>query len=144
MSDSATPRKIAFNLYPAEETGDKLAAALLDETRLKERGRAMRAFLLTGAALAVIDRRLPFLIAELATENITLQDIQRIISSVIPDAFTPDEALIRGVMARLGALENEISVTPEQERPQVKELTAEEKAAQATRENSNKLFNDDE
>jgi ATP/maltotriose-dependent transcriptional regulator MalT len=140
MSDSSTPRKIAFNLYPSEETGDKLAAALLDETRLKERGRAMRAFLLTGAALAVVDRRLPFLIAELATENITLQDIQRIISSVIPDAFAPDEALIRGVMARLGALESEVPATT----AQAQDLSAEEKAAQTTRENSNKLFNDDE
>ncbi|WON75560.1 plasmid partitioning/stability family protein [Serratia sp. UGAL515B_01] len=141
MSEPSTPRKIAFNLYPGEEAGDKLAADLLDETRLKERGRAMRAFLLTGAALANIDRRLPFLIAELATENITLRDIQRLIGSVIPDAFALDDALIRALMSKSGVLEEKVLA---QGSSSTQEPSAEERAALTTRENSKKLFSDED
>lgn len=138
MSDKSSPRKIAFNLYPDEQEGDKLASDLLDETRLKERGRAMRAFLLTGAALAAVDRRLPNLIAELATENITLQDIQRIISSVIPEAFTPDDAMMRAVLSRLG------QTTPAAGQDEPRAVAApEDKNLEDTRQNSAKLFPDD-
>jgi len=135
MSDKSSPRKIAFNLYPDEQEGDKLASALLDETRVKERGRAMRAFLLTGAALAAVDRRLPNLIAELASEHITLQDIQRIISSVIPDAFAPDDTMMRAVLARLG--QPEAPALQEQTRTQP---LAEDKNVTDTRNNSSNLF----
>lgn len=135
MSDKSSPRKIAFNLYPDEQEGDKLASALLDETRVKERGRAMRAFLLTGAALAAVDRRLPNLIAELASEHITLQDIQRIISSVIPDAFAPDDTMMRAVLARLG--QPEAPALQEQARTQP---AAEDKNVTDTRNNSSNLF----
>lgn len=139
MTDKSSPRKIAFNLYPDEQAGDKLAVDLLDETRLKERGRAMRAFLLTGAALASIDRRLPNLIAELATENVTLQDIQRIISSVIPDAFTSDDAVLRALLTRLGpAASTGDSAQAEKPVPQ------ENKNVADTRANSSKMFPDDE
>lgn len=135
MSDKSSPRKIAFNLYPDEQEGDKLASALLDETRVKERGRAMRAFLLTGAALAAVDRRLPNLIAELASEHITMQDIQRIISSVIPDAFAPDDTMMRAVLARLG--QPEAPALQEQTRTQP---LAEDKNVTDTRNNSSNLF----
>lgn len=135
MSDKSSPRKIAFNLYPDEQEGDKLASALLDETRVKERGRAMRAFLLTGAALAAVDRRLPNLIAELASEHITLQDIQRIISSVIPDAFAPDDTMMRAVLARLS--QPEAPSLQEETRTQPAE---EDKNVTDTRNNSSNLF----
>lgn len=144
MSEPSIPRKIAFNLYPADEAGDKLAADLLDETRLKERGRAMRAFMLTGAALAAVDRRLPFLIAELATDSITLQDIQRIIQSVIPDAFGPDDAMLRAVLARLSAPDAPAIPAPATEPVPVQERSEEEIAREATRANSNKMFSDDD
>ncbi len=47
----------------------------------------MRAMLVTGAAFAAIDKRLPLLISELLTENTTLDDINKVISSVIPVLF---------------------------------------------------------
>ncbi|HGD7711547.1 TPA: plasmid partitioning/stability family protein, partial [Escherichia coli] len=50
----------------------------------KERGRAMRAMMLCGAALMKQDERLPFLIAEFLTDSTSMQDIQRIISSTLP------------------------------------------------------------
>ncbi|ETC07990.1 plasmid partitioning/stability family protein, partial [Salmonella enterica] len=55
--------------------------------KLKERGRFMRAMLVTGARLQTIDNVLPLLISELLTENTTLDDINKVISSVIPGAF---------------------------------------------------------
>lgn len=139
MTDKSSPRKIAFNLYPDEQAGDRLAVDLLDETRLKERGRAMRAFMLTGAALAAIDRRLPNLIAELANENVKMRDIQRVISSVIPDAFTPDDAVLQAILTRLGpATITESSVQTEKLVPQ------EDKSVIDTRANSARMFPDDE
>ena len=103
MINAVGARKIAFNLYPLEEPGDKLASALLDETRLKERGRTMRAYLVAGAALAAVDRRLPNIIAELAEENITWKDLSRIISSVIPDSFSADQAIVQAKLSRLNS-----------------------------------------
>jgi hypothetical protein len=54
----------------------------------------MRAMMLCGAALMKQDERLPFLIAEFLTESTSMQDIQRIISSTLPQQDT-------GEMARL-------------------------------------------
>jgi len=137
MSDESKPRKIAFNLYPEEQAGDKLASDLLDNIRLKERGRAMRAFLLTGAAMAAIDPRLPNLISELATGDVTLQDIQRIISSVIPEAFAPDDAMVRAVLVRLNHQRGEDDTSP----PKTPEPA--DKSFQETRNNALKMFPDD-
>lgn len=131
MSDETKPRKIAFNLYPEEQAGDRLASELLDNIRLKERGRAMRAFLLTGAAMATIDSRLPYLIAELATKDVTFQDIQYVISSVIPNAFSPDIEMIQSVMASL-------NTSP----PKVPEPA--QKAEEETRNNAQRMFLDDD
>lgn len=140
MSDETKPRKIAFNLYPEEHAGDRLASDLLDNIRLKERGRAMRAFLLTGAALAAIDPRLPNLIAELANEDVTLKDIQRIISSVIPDAFAPYDAMVRALLSRL------MAPGVEGETPPVKapDATPENKDLVETRNNALKMFQSDD
>lgn len=136
MANSDITRKIAFNLYPADEPGDRLACTMIDEARLKERGRTMRSLLLTGAAFAAIDRRIPNLIAELATESITLCDIQRIISSVIPDAFPPDETLIQKVISRL---ENNGSESINS----MNKNTLTEDQLDKTRRNSSTMFPDD-
>lgn len=50
--------------------------------------------LVTGAAFAAIDKRLPLLISELLTENTTLDDINKVISSVIPGAFSVEKKLL--------------------------------------------------
>lgn len=136
MANNDGARKIAFNLYPADEAGDKLACSMIDEARLKERGRTMRALLLTGAAFAAIDRRIPNLIAELATESITLRDIQRIISSVVPEAFTPDDTLIQEVINRLEKNSTESSGSIEQKKQEETQLDK-------TRKNGSTMFPDD-
>lgn len=87
MSDENKSRRCSFELFPDERTGDKIADELIANEKLKERGRFMRAMLVTGAAFAAIDKRLPLLISELLTENTTLDDINKVISSVIPGAF---------------------------------------------------------
>lgn len=137
MSDSKSLRKVAFNIHPNDEPGDHVVAKLLDETRLKERGRTMRAFLVAGAALAVIDRRLPVLIAELTTENISLKDIKSIIQSVVPNAFESHEDKLDKLLNRLD--ENMIS------KSDVSQASVKPKnSVDKTRENSKKLFNDTE
>nr|WP_235684802.1 plasmid partitioning/stability family protein [Salmonella enterica] len=87
MSDENKSRRCSFELFPDERTGDKIADELIANEKLKERGRFMRAMLVTGAAFAAIDKRLPLLISELLTENTTLDDINKVISSVIPVLF---------------------------------------------------------
>ncbi|EGT8145561.1 recombinase, partial [Salmonella enterica] len=82
MSDENKSRRCSFELFPDERTGDKIADELIANEKLKERGRFMRAMLVTGAAFAAIDKRLPLLISELLTENTTLDDINKVISSV--------------------------------------------------------------
>ena len=72
MSDENKSRRCSFELFPDERTGDKIADELIANEKLKERGRFMRAMLVTGAAFAAIDKRLPLLISELLTENTTL------------------------------------------------------------------------
>ncbi len=93
MSDENKSRRCSFELFPDERTGDKIADELIANEKLKERGRFMRAMLVTGAAFAAIDKRLPLLISELLTENTTLDDINKVISSVIPGAFSVEKKL---------------------------------------------------
>ena len=87
-------RKCSFYIYPERNAADRVADGFLEKLPQKERGRAMRAMMLCGAALMKQDERLPFLIAEFLTENTSMQDIQRIISSTLPQQDT-------GEMARL-------------------------------------------
>ena len=83
MSDENKSRRCSFELFPDERTGDKIADELIANEKLKERGRFMRAMLVTGAAFAAIDKRLPLLISELLTENTTLDDINKVISVLL-------------------------------------------------------------
>lgn len=137
MSESKSLRKVAFNLHPHDEPGDHVVAKLIDETRLKERGRTMRAFLVAGAALAVVDRRLPVLIAELTTENISLKDIKSIIQSVVPNAFESHEGKLDELLKKLGEV-----ILAESDKSQV--TVKPSNAVDKTRANSNKLFDDTE
>lgn len=86
-AQKAEIRKVAFNLYPGDNPGDRITAALIDNTRLKERGAAMRDLLLTGAALSMIDERLPRLIASVLDDEMGLDRVTKLISSIVPDAF---------------------------------------------------------
>lgn len=80
----ADNRKCLFYIYPERNAADRVADGCLEKLPQKERGRAMRAMMLCGAALMKQDERLPFLIAEFLTDSTSMQDIQRIISSTLP------------------------------------------------------------
>ncbi|MFO6428346.1 plasmid partitioning/stability family protein [Escherichia coli] len=62
----ADNRKCSFYIYPERNAADRVAGTIPSRQKLpqKERGRAMRAMMLCGAALMKQDERLPFLIAE--------------------------------------------------------------------------------
>ncbi|WP_459515121.1 plasmid partitioning/stability family protein [Erwinia amylovora] len=83
-------RKCSFYIYPDRNAADRVADGLLEKLPQKERGRAMRAMMLCGAALMKQDERLPFLIAEFMTDRTSMQDIQRIISSTLPQQEQDD------------------------------------------------------
>ncbi|WP_241647640.1 plasmid partitioning/stability family protein [Rosenbergiella metrosideri] len=124
-------KKIQFNLYPDENIGDEEAIEAIQAIRQKERGRAYRAFLLSGVALFKLDKRLPYLLAELLTPEITLEEVKSIFNSVLPGALNESDdkldeiiALLKssGIDAQdLGAIKNseaksaKAEVTPEDE-----------------------------
>ncbi|WP_267285137.1 plasmid partitioning/stability family protein [Klebsiella pneumoniae] len=66
--------------------------------------------MLCGAALMKQDERLPFLIAEFLTESTTMQDIQRIISSTLPQQDTGEMArLVEAFLQATGGGSNTVS-----------------------------------
>lgn len=131
-------------LYPEEKAGDKVALDFINEGMLKERGRIMRAMLLTGAAMMQANKKLPFMIAELFDENTTFADIQRVIRSAIPEASAVDDDILRNVLSRLSAMpaatnEDKGSVSVPESEP-----TQEERNTAEARRNAKNLFGDDD
>ncbi|EDD1542474.1 plasmid stability family protein, partial [Salmonella enterica] len=51
-------RKCSFYIYPERNAADRVADGFLEKLPQKERGRAMRAMMLCGAALMKQDERL--------------------------------------------------------------------------------------
>ena len=143
-------RKCSFYIYPERNAADRVADGFLEKLPQKERGRAMRAMMLCGAALMKQDERLPFLIAEFLTENTSMQDIQRIISSTLPQQDTGEMArLFEAFLQATGGgshllppaggatPENSSAVPPEPAEPEDKNLVE-------TRKNIQHLFPDDD
>ena len=143
-------RKCAFYIYPERNAADRVADGFLEKLPQKERGRAMRAMMLCGAALMKQDERLPFLIAEFLTENTSMQDIQRIISSTLPQQDTGEMArLFEAFLQATGGgshllppaggatPENSSALPPEPAEPEDKNL-------EETRKNIQHLFPDDD
>lgn len=84
-------RKCSFYIYPERNAADNVAEGLLSRIPQKERGRAMRAMMLCGAALMKQDERLPYLISEFLTNTTSMNDIQKIISSTLPSETREDD-----------------------------------------------------
>lgn len=136
-------RKCSFYIYPERNAADRVADGFLEKLPQKERGRAMRAMMLCGAALMKQDERLPFLISEFLTESTSMQDIQRIISSTLPQQDTGDmarlvEAFLQTVAPPAGATPDNSSA--EKTVPQAPE----DKNLEVTRKNVQQMFPDDD
>ncbi|WP_096848949.1 plasmid partitioning/stability family protein [Escherichia coli] len=138
MSDENKSRRCSFELFPDERTGDKIADELIANEKLKERGRFMRAMLVTGAAFAAIDKRLPLLISELLTENTTLDDINKVISSVIPGAFSVEKKLLE-LLEKLSGLHTSVDCST----PLTEQSLSRNDGEDQTRRNAENMFGDD-
>lgn len=107
-------RKISFYLKPAQIPADKVASDIFDTLPRKERGKAMRAALLTGMALMKQEQRIPFLIAEFLDENTTINDIKKLIKSVLSkedeNNFEITPLQIKKIMAMIESSSFEMSV----------------------------------
>lgn len=130
-------------LYPEEKAGDRIALDFINEGMLKERGRIMRAMLLTGAAMMQANKKLPFMIAELFDESTTFTDIQRVIRSAIPEASTVDDDVLRDVLLRLGAMPAASNEEKGSAPAPASEPTPEERNAAEARRNAQNMFGDD-
>lgn len=140
--DGKAVKKVVL-LYPEEKAGDKIALDFIHEGMLKERGRIMRAMLLTGAAMMQANKKLPFMIAELFDENTTITDIQRVIRSAIPDASAVDDDILRNVLSRLSTIPDAIPEDKGSASVPESEPTQKERNAAEARHNAGKLFKDD-
>lgn len=138
MSDENKSRRCSFELFPDERTGDKIADELIANEKLKERGRFMRAMLVTGAAFAAIDKRLPLLISELLTENTTLDDINKVISSVIPGAFSVEKKLLE-LLEKQSGLHTSVDCST----PLTEQSLSRNDGEDQTRRNAENMFGDD-
>ncbi|MDU5836265.1 MAG: plasmid partitioning/stability family protein [Pantoea sp.] len=131
-------------LYPEEKAGDRIALDFINEGMLKERGRIMRAMLLTGAAMMQANKKLPFMIAELFDENTTFTDIQRVIRSAIPEASAVDDDMLRDVLSRLGAMPAATHEEKGGASAPASEPTQEERNQAEARRNASKMFGVDD
>lgn len=126
-------RRLTLRLYPGETLGDQVALDFIDGQRAAERGPAMRELLLAGAALSLIDPRLPRLVASTFDENMNLERLKNLINSVVPGAFSSNE-LNAAVMAALSA-NQEASATDEgKPKPSGTQPVAEPKAVKTEEE----------
>lgn len=126
-------RRLTLRLYPGETLGDQVALDFIDGQRATERGPAMRELLLAGAALSLIDPRLPRLVASTFDENMNLERLKNLINSVVPGAFNSTE-LNAAVMAALSA-NHSATVTDEgQGKPLGSQPVGEPKAAKSKEE----------
>ena len=143
-------RKCSFYIYPDRNAADRVADGFLEKLPQKERGRAMRAMMLCGAALMKQDERLPFLIAEFLTEGTGMEDVQRVVSLALPqqdqgemarlfEAFLRPPGGANNTLPPTGGSspENSPAVTPEPAAPEDKNL-------EETRKNVQHLFPDDD
>lgn len=129
-------RKCTFYIYPDRNAADRVADGFLEKMPQKERGRAMRAMMLCGAALMKQDERLPFLIAEFLTDSTSMQDIQRIISSTLPQQDNSEIARLFEAFLQ--------STATTQACVNVDKPAPEDKNLEETRKNVQHLFPDDE
>lgn len=133
-------RKCTFYIYPDRNAADRVTDGLLDKLPQKERGRAMRAMMLCGAALMKQDERLPFLIAEFMTEDTSMDDIQRIINSTLPQS-NENEKVTRLVEAFLLATNKNTAADFRVEKSKNCDLSEHDNEVE-TRRNSQQMFPD--
>lgn len=137
-------RKCSFYIYPERNAADRVADGFLEKLPQKERGRAMRAMMLCGAALMKQDERLPFLIAEFLTESTSMKDIQRIISSTLPQQDMNDMArLLEAFLQASGGGNNTVALDNSPVAPP-EPGTQEDKNLEETRKNVQQMFPDDD
>ncbi|MFB8746660.1 plasmid partitioning/stability family protein (plasmid) [Citrobacter cronae] len=137
-------RKCSFYIYPERNAADRVADGFLEKLPQKERGRAMRAMMLCGAALMKQDERLPFLIAEFLTESTSMKDIQRIISSTLPQQDMNDmERLFEAFLQASGGGNNTVTLGNSPVAPP-EPGTQEDKNLEETRKNVQQMFPDDD
>ena len=98
----------------------------------------MCAMLVTGAAFAAIDKRRPLLISELLTENTTLDDINKVISSVIPGAFSVEKKLLE-LLEKQSGLHTSVDCSV----PLAGQNLARNNGEDQTRRNAENMFGDD-
>ena len=140
-------RKCLFYIHPDRNAADRVADTFLNKLPQKERGRAMRAMMLCGAALMKQDERLPFLIAEFLTDSTTLQDIQRIINSTLPQQDIGDVTRIIEALMQVAGGRTELGSSPVEvvsDTPPIAKRAVEDFNLNETRKNSQHLFPDDD
>lgn len=80
-----TRRKLTYYVHPDDYAGDKLLCDELNSLGKSEKSRLLRAATLAGFALYMQDKRIPYMLSELLSDNTSMDEIYTVISSVKPD-----------------------------------------------------------
>lgn len=88
-------RKITFYLNPETSEADATVSAMLNKLPLGDRGRVNRSMLVAGAALRVLDSRLPDLLTALLREGVSRDELVGCLAQLLPvnvrrDTTTPE------------------------------------------------------
>ncbi|HBT1935235.1 MULTISPECIES: plasmid partitioning/stability family protein [Klebsiella pneumoniae complex] len=75
-------RTITFKINPDSNVADNVVSSTLDSVPQGERGRLSRAALAAGLALYRQDARLPFILCELLTHDLSYSEIEQILKSI--------------------------------------------------------------
>ena len=138
-----TRRKLTYYVHPEDYAGDKLLCDELNSLGKSEKSRLLRAATLAGLALYKQDKRIPYMLSELLSDDTTMDEISKVISSVKPDmnqdviSSSPIVLLLEQVLDKLNGTD---SITSNQKDSQevhhVVDVEAEE-----TKRNAQSMFN---
>lgn len=138
-----TRRKLTYYVHPDDYVGDKLLCDELNSLGKSEKSRLLRAATLAGLALYMQDKRIPYMLSELLSDNTSMDEIYTVISSVKPDvnqevrSYASIVSLLEQVLSKLNGSDSLVNNQQgSQEEHDVIDSDAEE-----TKRNAQSMFN---
>lgn len=138
-----TRRKLTYYVHPDDYAGDKLLCDELNSLGKSEKSRLLRAATLAGLALYMQDKRIPYMLSELLSDNTSMDEIYTVISSVKPDvnqevrSYASIVSLLEQVLSKLNGSDSLVNNQQgSQEEHDVIDSDAEE-----TKRNAQSMFN---
>lgn len=138
-----TRRKLTYYVHPEDYAGDKLLCDELNSLGKSEKSRLLRAATLAGLALYKQDKRIPYMLSELLSDNTSMDEINKVISSVKPDVsqdFLSSSTIISLLEQVLDRINSSDSVKSNQKDSHIEHHIV-DVDAEETKRNAQSMFN---